>query len=148
MTQNRTKYLDAGLLALSAVALWVSWSNFLPLIQKHGFVGATLVFWDLVRVNEAARFITTDAFVLGVLSCWWLLGEAKRLGMRSAWGYIAASLFIGISFAFPLFLVHRNRLMARLETDRPTVRLSTFDKALMSAITALTFGYMVLKLPH
>lgn len=148
MIQNRTKYLDAGLLVLSAVALWVSWSNFLPLIEKHGFVGATLIFWELVRVNEAARFITTDAFVLGVLSCWWLLGEAKRLGMKSAWAYIAASLFIGISFAFPLFLVHRNHLMARTEPDPKPLRLSTLDIAAMSAITALTFGYMVLMLPH
>jgi hypothetical protein len=47
-----------------------------------------------------------------------MFGEGRRLGIRAGWlwAYFLGSLFVGISFAIPLFLAHRHR---RVRTLRP-----------------------------
>ncbi len=76
-----------------------------------GFIGANLAFWKDTVATPASTFIVVDIMVLAAAIFVWMFGECRRLGLRGAWAYFLASTFIGISFALPLFLAHRQRAL-------------------------------------
>jgi hypothetical protein len=57
-------------------------------------------------------FVLFAAFVLMVI-------EARRLGIRHVWIYMALSFVVALSVAFPLFLIARQRRLARLAAASP-----------------------------
>ncbi|TJY60021.1 DUF2834 domain-containing protein [Sinimarinibacterium sp. CAU 1509] len=82
-----------------------------------GFIDANLAFWKDTVATPASTFIVVDILVLAAAVFVWMFGECRRLGLSGAWAYFLASVFIGISFAFPLFLAHRQRTL-RLRSER------------------------------
>ncbi len=76
-----------------------------------GFIGANLAFWKDTVATPASTFIVVDILVLAAAVFVWMFGECRRLGLRGVWAYFLASVFIGVSFAFPLFLAHRQRAL-------------------------------------
>lgn len=59
-------------------------------------------------VNPASSSIFYDISVLFITISIWFFLEARKLKISYWWLYIVIGLVIGISFAFPLFLIHRN----------------------------------------
>jgi len=87
--------------------------SYLPL----GIVQGNVKFWGDTLANPASRFITADIFFVFLVVWHWMLGEARRLGMRGITWYFLASLLIAFSATLPLFMWHRERAMqARGET--------------------------------
>jgi Protein of unknown function DUF2834 len=66
-------------------------------------------FYRLGFANPAAASLTVDLMVAFVVFAVWVLPEAARLGMRRAWLYPVLGFFVSLAFAFPLFLMLRER---------------------------------------
>jgi hypothetical protein len=70
-------------------AYFKRWFETLPAAQLAGDIGIAFVAFSL-----------------------WAAWEGRRLGMRSWWMPVPASLAVGLCFALPLFLFFRNRHLA------------------------------------
>ena len=57
--------------------------------------------------------LSADLTVVALAAVVFMLSEAKRLGMRRVWLYIALSFVTAMAFTFPLFLAMRERQLAR-----------------------------------
>jgi hypothetical protein len=65
--------------------------------------------------NPAAGSLTIDLLVALAAFLVWSFGEARRLGMRRWWVYLALSFLVAFAVAFPLFLLARDRRLQDLE---------------------------------
>ena len=114
-------YAVTGLLALMG-----TWGNNLAYLHL-GFLGANVRFWQDTLVNAASRSITVDILFFALTVTTWMLLEARRLAMRGAWLYVLFSLVIAVSVAFPVFLIHRERVLHRREGTVAAGELRTLD---------------------
>ncbi len=126
MTISR-KTLCALYALIGGLAFVGTWGNVLGLAKQRGFWNATLIFWQDVLVNESSRFITIDILFLGLAVVVWMVLEARRLKIPGVWLYVVFGLFIAISLAVPLFLIHRERKLAVLEPNAPAVTMHKAD---------------------
>lgn len=67
-----------------------------------GFFGAGFA-------TPAASSLSTDLTVAFVVFLVWMIVEAGRIGMRNRWVYVLAGFAVAFAFAFPLFLLMRER---------------------------------------
>lgn len=104
-----------------------AWGNILGLLKQRGFWGGTIKFWQDVLVNEASRFITIDLLFLGLAVALWMVLEARRLKIPGVWLYVIFGLFIAISLAVPLFMIHREIKLATKDTEAPGGTLRVLD---------------------
>jgi hypothetical protein len=116
-------YAATGLLAL--VGTWGNNVRYLDL----GFLGANVRFWADTLANPASRSITVDILFLALAVTIWMVLEARRLAMRGVWMYVLFSLVVAVSVAFPAFLVHRERTLAKREPATAAGELRTLDVA-------------------
>lgn len=94
------------------VGTW--WFNALAVIQMADFLG------DLVTSGPAVSSITVDLLVAAVAGSVFIIVEARRLGMRFGWLYVAASALTAFAFSFPLFLAMRQRRLTALALEPMT----------------------------
>lgn len=97
-------------LAVAAIGLiGTAWFNIRSVMEPSGetFVAAwfanpsvSSLSWDLLATASAASIF--------------IILEGRRLGMRWAWVYVAASFVTAVGFTFPLFLAVRERRLATL----------------------------------
>ena len=71
---------------------------------------------DVFGSGPAVGSIGVDLLVVAVAGAVFIVVEARRLGMKRAWLYIALSLITAFAFTFPLFLAMRER---RLQAMAP-----------------------------
>lgn len=64
-------------------------------------------------VNPSSASIANDVVVIFMVFCFWSFCEARRLAMKHWWAYILLSIFIALAFAYPLFLLMRERAIAK-----------------------------------
>jgi hypothetical protein len=145
MTISR-KALCAVYALIGALAFVGTWGNVLGLVKQHGFWQGTLVFWQDVLVNEASRFITIDILFLGLAVVVWMVLEARRLKIPGVWLYVVFGLFIAISLAVPLFLIHRERKLAALEPNAPAgvVHLADLVGVILLMVAFMAFALIAL----
>ena len=101
--------------ALALVALVATWSQnirFFAQDDSGGLSGFISGAYD----NAAAASLSNDLLVIALVAYVFMVVEARRLGVRRVWLYIAGSLLIAVSVMFPLFLLARER---RLESHPP-----------------------------
>jgi Terpene cyclase DEP1 len=75
-------------------------------------VAAFPAFPAALLANHATISITIDILLVTLAGIFWLVFEARRLGIRFAWLYVFFGIFFAISFTFPLFLLARERRLA------------------------------------
>jgi len=112
MTVRHLLFIVAALVSL----VW-AWSQGLVWMTAGGnLLNLPSFFVDAYRAGSAAAFLTIDIlFVWGVFIVW-VIGDARRIGLGTKWGVGFALLsLLGTCFAFPLYLVARER---RLDADR------------------------------
>lgn len=95
----------AGLALLGLLGTW--YFNVQYVAQGSGFNPAAWL--RLGFVNPAAASITVDLLVAFATFLVWTVLEARRLGMPAAWLYPVIGLLVAFAFAFPLFLLMRER---------------------------------------
>ncbi|MDP3675343.1 MAG: DUF2834 domain-containing protein [Novosphingobium sp.] len=71
-------------------------------------------FIDSYRGNPASAFLTIDILVAWIVFMIWVVGDAAKIGLGAKWGWLFLALsFLGTCFALPLYLVTRERFLAR-----------------------------------
>lgn len=135
--QKLLSLLYALIALLALVGTWGHALGYLPL----GFVQANVRFWQDTLANPASRFIAVDLIVLCMAVWLWMLTEARRIGLRGVWWYIAGSVLIGVSTFVPLFLAHREVARARRGEGREGAGLTTGDWAGMALVLVVALGY-------
>lgn len=119
-TENVGIWQEVLFVLLGVLGLIGSWAQVSGYLDA-GFMGSTLAFWkDALTSSPASLFLVVDITILGGVGFIWMFGEGRRLGISSLalWGYFLGSLLIAISFAFPLFMAHRQRRLRRLHPDQ------------------------------
>lgn len=135
-------YLLIGLLGLAG-----TWGNNIDYLSSGlGIAGVNLLFWQETLVNPASRSITVDILCLGLAVIIWMFFEARRLSMRGIPIYIFLSIFVAIGAAFPFFMVHRERALARLEGTHTAGTLSMAEIVFLVLFGLMILGYTVLTL--
>jgi hypothetical protein len=139
MTPSRSILSAAyGLIALLAlVGTWGHNVHYLHL----GFVGANLRFWQDTLANPASRSITADILFLYAALAIWMVLEARRLAMKGVWLYLLGGALIAISVTFPLFMVHRERALARGQDEGIRVAFSLADVLILAFSFVAACGY-------
>ena len=69
-----------------------------------------------------ATQLALDLGIAFVAFALWAAWEGQRLGMRSWWVPVPASILVGLCFALPLFLLLRERAIRNQPTPRQTDR--------------------------
>jgi hypothetical protein len=93
-------------LGIAVLALIGTWSQNLAFFRESGSFSA-LSFIEACFANHAAASISIDILFFGLAAFIFMGIEAKRLGIRFFWVYVALSCLIAISVTFPIFMAVR-----------------------------------------
>ncbi len=110
MTANSRQIVYAG---LAVLGLATTWYYNLQAFSEHGVLNLAAFVADGFA-NSAASSLTSDLLVAFLAFLVWLPGEAKRLQMRRWWAYLVLGVVVAFAFAFPLFLLMRERRLSSL----------------------------------
>jgi len=67
------------------------------------------LFMTSIFANQVATAVAADLIVSAVVFFGYVFYEGRSLGMKHLWMYVPATLFVGLSFGLPLFLLMRAR---------------------------------------
>lgn len=97
---------------LSTIAAW--WHGIAWVQGGGNLLLLPTFFLDAFRSGDAAAFLTIDILAAWIVFMIWVVPDAKQVGLGASkgWLYLALS-FIGTCFAFPLYLVARERHLAK-----------------------------------
>ena len=127
--------------AIALLALIATWSQNLSYFRPEegvlvGFVLATGRFWPETLATPASTSITVDILLFALAASFFLVVEARRLGIRFAWLYVVLGLLVAISVTFPLFLIARERRLAAGAERSGEVTLVRGDRIGFAALGA------------
>jgi hypothetical protein len=92
-------------LIFSVLGLVIPYSQFVPWLLEHG-LNLGLFFRELFA-NRISAFFAMDVIVSAIVLIWFIWSEGQRLRVRLLWLPTVGTLFVGVSFALPLFLFLR-----------------------------------------
>ena len=92
-------------LLLCFVGVLLPYWQFAPWFLQHG-LDLSFLFHELFA-NRIGGFFGLDVIVSSLVLWVFVVAEGRRLGMRRLWLPIIASLVVGVSLGFPLFLYMR-----------------------------------------
>jgi len=130
-----SKPLIAVYALIALLAFVGTWGHNLAYLNL-GWLGANLQFWNDTLVSEASTSITIDIFFFGLAVNIWMVLEARRLSMRWVWAYIVGGILVAISVAFPLFMIHRERVLGA----PPPVRIARVTTGDVIGLVLLGLG--------
>ena len=107
---RHTIYIAAALISL----VW-AWSAGLAWVLAGGnLLNLPSFFIEAYRSGNAAAFLTIDILFVWGTFILWVISDAARIGLGRRKGVLFAALsLLGTCFAFPLYLVCRERWLAR-----------------------------------
>jgi Terpene cyclase DEP1 len=103
-------------IAFALTSLFWAWSHGIQWIMDGGnLVNLPSFFIDSYKSGSAAAFLTIDIAVVWATYMIWVVGDATKIGLgaKTGWIFLALS-FLGTCFAFPLYLVIRERHLAKV----------------------------------
>lgn len=109
-------YLCIFYALVASIALLATWSQNLSYLDGPLSLGAIADAYSRFaaesKANPAARSISVDILLLSAAAVGFMIFEARRLGIRFVWAYVALGFLLGISVTLPLFLITRERHLA------------------------------------
>jgi hypothetical protein len=102
-------------IAIALASVVLAWQHGIAWVQAGGnLLNLPSFFVDAYRSGSAAAFLTVDILAAWVAFMIWVVPDAERIGLgaRTGWLFLALS-FLGTCFAFPLYLVARERHLAK-----------------------------------
>jgi len=142
MTKTRT--VLCWLYALIAIAaLYATWSQNIAYLGDHS--KTFFSFWLDTRANFATRSITVDLGFLLLAAAVFMVSEARRLKVRFVWLYLLLGFLVAISVTVPLFMIARERALAK--SSDPDPALTVLDIGILALTAAATLGlaYVILR---
>jgi len=108
--------------ALGVAALFLTWPHAFDWMADGGNILNPIDFFgDAIDAGGTAAFLSIDMLIAWTVFMIWVVGDAPRIGMRrrTGWLFVALS-YIGVSMAFPAYLIVRERYLAKSRGgDRP-----------------------------
>jgi Terpene cyclase DEP1 len=93
---------------LSVIAAWMH--GFAWMAAGGNLLNLPSFFIDAYKSGPAAAFLTIDILIAWLTFMIWVVGDARKIGLGARQGWIFVGLsFLGTCFAFPLYLVLRER---------------------------------------
>jgi hypothetical protein len=139
---NKTRLLCVFYAAVAVIALYGTWSQNLAYFGP-GAAGGGGFLPDL-RANPATRSISIDIGFFLLAAAVFMVFEARRIGQRLVWVYIALGFAIAISVTFPLFLLGRElRMASSAPVTPPSPLIRALDLAGLAALSILSLYFMV-----
>lgn len=111
---SRRRETVFGVLAL--LGLIGTWYFNLQFMSESGGTFSAVDFVRAGYANSASSSLGNDLLVGTLAFLVWSFAEARRLGMRHWWIYLVLTFGVAFAFAFPLFLLLRER---RLRVSEP-----------------------------
>jgi len=75
-------------------------------------------FGDAIDAGGTAAFLSLDMLIAWAVFMVWVVFDAQRIGMGAKWGWFFVALsYAGVSMAFPVYLVARERFLDRHATS-------------------------------
>jgi Terpene cyclase DEP1 len=107
------RHLIYIVLALASVIWAWSWA-FAWMTGGGNIINLPSFFIDSYKSGSAAAFLTIDIATAWAVYMLWVVGDATKIGLgaKTGWIFLALS-FLGTCFAFPLYLVVRERHLAK-----------------------------------
>ncbi len=107
------RHLIYIVLALASVIWAWSWA-FAWMADGGNILNLPRFFIDSYNSGSAAAFLTIDIATAWAVYMLWVVGDATKIGLgaKTGWIFLALS-FLGTCFAFPLYLVLRERHLAK-----------------------------------
>jgi len=96
-------------------SLFIAWPFAFDWIRDGGNILDPVPFFaDVYKLGGAAAFLTVDIAVAWIAFMVWVATDAARIGLGARWGWLFVALsYLGVCFAFPLYLVVRERHLMR-----------------------------------
>jgi hypothetical protein len=101
---------------LALCGLIVPWIFNIEFIHAHGGFSWATFLAEAFSV-PAARSVGSDLAIACAAFVAWMVREARRLGMRHWWIYIALIFVVAFAFACPLFLLMRERRLREVQPN-------------------------------
>ncbi|KRB77290.1 hypothetical protein ASE01_11170 [Nocardioides sp. Root190] len=108
-TESRTGIDRALVLTYAAVALLAFVSTQMTLVAHFADGRGLTDFVTDPLETPAGVFFGIDLLAVALVGLVFMLAEARRIGLRHAWIYVALTFLVAISVSFPLFLMARQR---------------------------------------
>jgi len=104
------------------VALVTTWPYAFDWMDTGGNILNPIDFFgSAIDASGTAAFLSIDMLIAWLVFMIWVVADAKRIGLGVKWGaFFVVLSYIGVSFAFPVYLVTRERFLVR--RDRPVAR--------------------------
>jgi hypothetical protein len=90
---------------LAVIGFVLPYYFFVSFLVKYGLNLGLLL--DQIFANDISTFFAVDLIITAIVFLIFMVREPGRYQMRNWWLYIVATLAVGPSFAFPLFLYFR-----------------------------------------
>ena len=115
MNVRHAFYLVAG-----TAALILTWPFAFDWMGDGGnILNPVEFFGDGIEPGGTAAFLSVDMLIAWVVFIVWVLTDTVRIGMGRKWGVVFVLLsYIGVSMAFPFYLVVRERFLAQGDINR------------------------------
>jgi Terpene cyclase DEP1 len=100
---------------IALVSLVLAWIHGVAwMIGGGNLINLPSFFIEAHNSGDAAAFLTVDILAAWVVFMIWVVGDAAKIGLgaKTGWIFLALS-FLGTCFAFPLYLVVRERHLAK-----------------------------------
>jgi hypothetical protein len=107
----RLRHFYLGFCAIGAV---LPYTQLIPWLATHG-LDFPLLFQELFS-TRISGFFALDVVVSAVVLVVFILSEGRRLVLSHLWLPILATLLVGVSLGFPLFLYMRQRKLDEART--------------------------------
>lgn len=109
-------YVVAGI-----AALLLTWPHAFEWMGHGGSILNPIEFFgDAIAAGGTAAFLSIDMAIAWLVFMVWAVTDSKRIGAGPKWGWAFVALsYIGVSMAFPFYLVFRERYIAARERTEP-----------------------------
>lgn len=100
---------------IGILALLVTWPFAFDWMRAGGnILNPVQFFGDALAPGGTAAFLALDMAVAWAVFMVWVVFDTRRIGMGMKWGWFFVFLsYIGVSMAFPFYLVARERFLDR-----------------------------------
>jgi hypothetical protein len=115
-----TNIRHAFFILAGAAALVLTWPHAFRWMAAGGnILNPVEFFGDAMAAGGTAAFLSIDMAIAWLVFMVWVIFDSKRIGLGYKWGWIFVALsYIGVSMAFPVYLVTRERYLdKRARTD-------------------------------
>jgi Protein of unknown function DUF2834 len=119
-----TNIRHAFFILAGVMALVLTWPHAFQWMAAGGNILNPIAFFgDAMAPGGTAAFLSIDMAIAWLVFMVWVVFDSKRIGLGYKWGWTFVALsYIGVSMAFPVYLVTRERF---LEKHARTGELST-----------------------